>query len=389
MSVEAMAAKAAVGVAMEAFNIFWHGMKPKFGKDGKEIIDIILENSNEIPINILMVGGRRCGKTTVLSAIYEKANDFFGNGSLVINTPSISQTQKLTKKLADIKSYFESGEQLFSPDDSPTQDWEQYTFDVKIKNKKGNLALNFIDVNGEWFAKGEYQEKIKDLIQTSNILIVAIDTPHLMEENGKYNEGKNYTFLINSFIKDKVEFDVDKKGNTKRKRMGLFVPLKCEKYKSEGRMDEVKNAVKKEYKQSFAYLGGENATHCVVAITPIFTMGGVQFSQFEFDENNEIKTIPSFSADFPIPEKAIYRKKDIMQKEPNFDYCEQILLYVIVFMLENARAKKDSNSWFRNLLDLFFNMPSAQDFLDQKDALKADIKRNGDGYEIVNNPMGI
>ena len=326
--VQGAASKMAAGVAMKAGKIFWHGMTPKYNKDGKELVDIILDNTNEIPVNILMVGGRRCGKTTVLSAIFKQAEHLLGVGNLEINAGSLTQNQKLTEKMSKLQDYFRSNEQLFVPDDTPTKDSDQYTFNVSIKNKKGSLALNFIDINGEWFTKSEYEEQVNILVSTSNILLIAIDTPHLMEEKGRFNEGRNFSENINYFIKKNVNFKGDGKSKSKKNCMVLFVPLKCEKYMESGRMDEVKSKIKKAYESSFNHLGGDNADKCVVAITPIITMGGVEFSYFELDSNNEIKIVQSGN-NHPIPEESIYRRKDLTQTEPKFRYCEQIILYII------------------------------------------------------------
>lgn len=370
-----------------AGNIFWHGMKPVFDISGKRIVTFELENKNEIPVNILMVGGRRCGKTTVLASIFSQAEQLLGIGNLEINAGSLVQNQKLTLKISKLKDYFRSDQQYFSPDDSPTKDSEQYTFNVNIKNKNGNLALNFIDVNGEWFTKPEYEERIKLLVATSNILLIAIDTPHLMEEFGRFNEGRNFTSNINYFIKRNINFNPED-PNSKQNRMILFVPLKCEKYMAEGRMNEVKSKIKGVYKPALDHLSGDNADKCLVAITPIITMGGAEFAYFGRNENNEIKTVRSLNYHM-IPEECVYRRKDLSQKEPEFMFCEQIIFYIIVFMLENARRIKDSASWFRKMADWFLNMPCANDFMEQKYFLQQIIKHEYDGYEIIQNPMEI
>ena len=229
----------------------------------------------------------------------------------------------------------------------------------------------------------DYTKTIKALFASSNILIVAVDTPHLIEENGLFCDARNYVSAVNNLIKNNVKFEEN--GKSTGKKMVLFVPLKCEKYKHDGRMDEVNSKIKEVYKETFDYLGGENANNCVLAITPIFTMGGIEFSQFEREGRN-IKIKEEYGK--KVPEKAFYRHWND-EKEPKFEFCEQPLLYILVFMLENARQKKENSNIFAKIFDLFRNMPSAKDFLERKESLKEKIKRDGDGYQIVQNPMGI
>ena len=76
-----------------------------------------------------------------------------------------------------------------------------------------------------------------------------------------------------------------------QKRMILFVPLKCEAYKIEGRMPEVLEVVKESYNELITYFTtGKNKELCTIAITPVITMGGLRFLRFvmPLDEDGNI-----------------------------------------------------------------------------------------------------
>ena len=381
-----------VKIAGKTLSILWNGMKYVTDKAG-ECTDVVLQSANTLPVNVLMVGGKRCGKTSLLAAINKESASFTSKGDLVIspNYPTLNNT--LNKKIEEFNECFKH-KKLYIPDGSPNSAPEQYTINAKIKNKNGTIAMNFLDVPGEWFNPKSpefknHQEEMQCYVNTSNILLISIDTPHLMEEGGDFNDAKNNVQNINWFIRNCINFDEDKKGNIKNNRMILFVPMKCEKYLKEGRMNEVNLKIKEVYKSSIDFLTtGSNDGKCVVAITPVFTLIGAEFAYFGRDNNQEIE-----KNGYGVPAKPLYRF-DASKEKAEFQDCEQPLLYILMFMLENARRIKDMKkipvlSFFYKVGELFFKMPSAGDFMSQQNFLRSSIKRNADGYEIIQNPMGI
>ena len=146
-----------------------------------------------------------------------------------------------------------------------------------MKNRKSRLDLNFIDVPGEWFIAREHEEDIRKYIENSQVLIIAIDTPHMMEKEGEdrlYHDVYNRANVITEKIKAALQ------GNRQR-RMVLFVPLKIEKYRNSECMEEVFEAVKESYQELITYFAtGENANLYTVAVTPVVTMGGLRFLRF-------------------------------------------------------------------------------------------------------------
>lgn len=364
-----------------ALEIFWKGMKAKL--DADDNIESFEVTSSETPINILMVGGRRCGKTSVLATIYSQATSFFGTDELVITSEGLDQEITLTDKMDEIKGYFSASSSNkiseFEPDNTPSLEASQYTFDVSIIGKRGKLALNFIDVPGEWYTNSNYEKTVNALVKTCNVLLVAIDTPHLMQEEGIYNEARNRIRPVTHFIRKNFDFIPLNDKKTVDPKMILFVPLKCEKYKEE--MGKVNKAIHESYKDCFTYLSG-NSDKCVVAITPIFTMEGSKFSYFKKQNRQVIE----YEIDKKkLPKFPIYT----IQGSYSNLYCEQPLVYILVFMLEYAKKLKEKTNWFGRFFDFILRNPSVEDFLKQKDNLKNKIVRDKEGYQIVQNPMDI
>ncbi len=342
-------------------------------------------NSNcDLEINVMMVGGRRCGKTSVLASMQRCFEATLRNTSLIIKCANDEMLETIEEKQQEMKQYFVES-RFFVPNENETSDWSSYPFNVRIKGKESRIRINFVDYPGEWLT-GKKDEVRKNL-RESRILLVAIDTPHLVEEYGLYNNPHNRCSIVSELIED-VEFaETDEPG------LILFVPLKCERYYNKGEMDEVNRKVQQAYKKTIDYIRKPSADgrkgNITMAITPILTLGeGVEFSRFERDDKGKVKVNERYGT----PTKALYKFTDIgkKSKEPDPKYCEQPLFYVLLYVLaqakmaKEAKKKKDALSF---LIDLFqtkiLNWSSADDYLLQEDAILKELKKDGDGYSIL------
>lgn len=343
------------------------------------------KSNYDLNINIMMVGGRRCGKTSVLAAMQKCFGKTQVNTPLLISCANDEMLEVIGQKQQEMKQYFsmKGKNKAFVPSETETDDISSYPFSIGIKDKKSRIIVNFVDYPGEWL-KTE-KGKVKAELQKSRILLVAIDTPHLMEEDGAYNEPHNRCWLVSELVKEAKFADVSQKPG-----LVLFVPLKCERYYNEGRMDEVNGKIQRAYEDMLNYIrqpGIDGKKSCIsVAITPILTLGGAEFSRFERDENGDIQ----INKDFGTPAKAIYWFPDMSKSEPEPQYCEQPLLYVLSYVLALAKMekwKKKHGSMPDIILDYlqttFLKWPSDEDYLNQIDAINQQIKRNGDGYSVL------
>ena len=333
-------------------------------------------------VNVFMIGGRRCGKTTILSALQQQTNDVF-KGEISLLAYSQTDVNILTEKRSEAEDYFnfKTPNKLPSPDDTPTPDQCGYRFSLRISGKnKSNLSISFTDVPGEWFnLDAEKRDKIDANINNSEILMIAIDTPYLMEnwndflKFGQNHDDYNKATEITEYIK---HMDISKLRN----RMILFVPVKCEKYYHEGRMQEVADAVKAGYQDLIAYLQSPSLSGCcTVAIVPILSLGGMAFHRFEVLESGYLKQRYRY---YPNYETAAYTPK----------YCEQPIMYALLFELKMAVQRgvnKGFGIWLSNLFGA--NIATNADFQKLLTTIQAAIVSNrpDEGFVTVQDPFKI
>ncbi len=324
-------------------------------------------------IKILMVGGKRCGKTTTLASMTQQANDAFG-GKMAL-TQSMQVIDSLNSAVAGLNAYFAnvSSQSFFTPDDNPSAGIEKYNFSLNIIGKgKTGIEFEFTDIHGEAYQLGNPDnDSAKSLIEESNVLIIAIDTPYMMEDKDSFGYGaqhaaRNKSIEITEFIKSK--FRTDSKNNKLKEHLVLFVPLKCEHYYYQGRMAEVAETVKQAYAELITYFASPNLKdNCVLAITPILSVGGIEFHSFKYG--------------YKIRKGGSYTPK----------YCEQPLLYTMTYYLKMLVNQNYKGDLFTKVKHFFVGATVTE--ADIKDAFSQVtpklIKDKAEGYMILQDSLGI
>lgn len=356
---------------------------------------------SNVDINIMMLGGRRCGKTSVLASMQGCFDEKFGATNLTINIEDMATIRKLTEKRNEISGYYKQTDRTvpFHPDAGSTKGETSYDLSISLKSKKnGKINFHLIDYPGEYFSDGieAHDNAIENYIKKSQVFLIAIDTPYLMEltsDNkpetvGDFNEARNRSDQICEALKTYLQLD-----NSEMK-MILFVPLKCERYREEGRMDEVCKKIKTAYRALIDHINNEyNASKCMIAITPIFTMGTLKFVRFERDE--EYNYIMAKGVNPTYPQTPLYRFMDEAADNPSPMYCEQPFIYVLLYLLQTAAWAKSKKLkplpippiTLIYLIQQILKMPSIDDFLLEINNLKNEIKLEGDGYELITDPL--
>ena len=201
---------------------------------------------NALKVQVMMVGGRRCGKTSVLAAMKSNFEQQFAETDLTMSYADLETLSILEEKNNEIEEYFlGSDNRTFSPDSNPTAEMTTYSLEVGIKDKRDSMQVNFVDYPGEWLADKEHENLLFETMKKSQVLMIAIDTPHMMEEEGKYNERRNFCHRTGEMIKMALE-----KARPQR-MLVLFVPLKCERYLKDNKINlmneltKIKNVMKK------------------------------------------------------------------------------------------------------------------------------------------------
>jgi len=346
-------------------------------------------------IRVLMCGGHRIGKTSIMAAIQKNVQEKFPSGDIVLDM----------EKSNSLVLYRKAQEEVFGPEHGedvtwiaatmPTMQKDDYRCRVYLKDRKSDLELSFTDIPGEWFLDSMYQEEVISLIKESQILVIAIDSPHLMEKEGKYHQVFNRAALITEEIQKALQ-------GSKEQRMVLFVPLKCERYKNRGRMGELLSQVKEGYGDLVGYLTApERSGLYTIGVTPVITMGGMEFLRFLRPVDEEGNPVCD-SAGLPLKDVDIDKRTGrlIMNWMAQYQYltdaygdhyyepkdCEQPLIYILLFLI--AMGKQRNKGFLSGIWAILRKLP------DQK-AMEACIqglleKRKAgleEGFAVLNDPI--
>jgi len=344
--------------------------------------------NRDLEINVMMVGGRRCGKTSVLAAMQSCTEQLFESTPFtfgpVLDPDNPAAMDALVKQMDQMRRYFKGRMQDpdFAPDLKPSGGLFPYPFYVRLKDKKSRININFIDYKGEWINRSENLAVLKPNMEKSRILIIAIDTPHLVEAKGIYNEDVNCCRRVTEMVKDTGFADAEKGPG-----MVLFVPLKCERYYNRGEMDEVTVRVQKEYRALIHHLqqpGSDGkVSQITIAITPILTLGGAEFSYFKRDDNEDI-----ILGSDGTPQTPIYHISDLNKTEPEPRFCERPLFYVLSYTFALAERERGDKrglqvivKWLQNNL---LQWSSAEDYLKQAKLVNGWLKQEDSEDCILN-----
>lgn len=394
---------------------------------------------------ILMLGARRAGKSSVLSAMLKSIEQVRSQTGFSFSADPDTK-EIMRSRLSDLEKLYvmhagdpdtpfstligtEGGE-----DYSPiTADAISYFFQFSIaeKKKKATYTVEFIDIPGEQMVNTGSEKGITviDRFMKSHMVIVAVDAPALMEGREKAGVGEFHRLVnIPDSVYDVVSVaDCRMREKLKKKevmtpKMILFVPLKCEKYYHEHTMDELNRRVKLGYQRVFSFL--EQCPEYTVAITPILTLGDIVFDHYGTKLSDKgVERVAMLNGSGVgglknMPERPMYKIRSPECTTIKPKYCEQPLLYLAGYImgmqnyLIKAEKKVEEDAEKHTVLGKIWNMARhavlfylfgvfyivflglskvLQDriFMDIINRFSQNIKTSGDGYEIVQDNLEI
>ena len=317
-----------------------------------------------------MMGPRAVGKTTILTAIFHNTSESIAQPQLkfVPNADNFAMMNVCSNQLNEIFEKKKSIEDRPIAGIAASDKVNKFHYEFGLKGKKTAIDLEIKDFPGEYVTNGLHKEEVDAFISESNAILLAIDTPHLMECAGEYNEAKNHCELIANYFKSNINIEDEK--------LILLVPLKCEKYYYEKRMNEVNDAVKNAYQNLLTAISGFEMIAC--AITPILTIGGVEFDKFSTDSYGMVAKNEN-----GLPQAAYYK---FYAKNPNLKpmFCVQPLYYILSYITNQYEDNKKKGNVFKRFVSSLFDL-----FSSDKELFKA-MKECGEyklkdekGYEII------
>ena len=251
-------------------------------------------------LKILMMGGKRVGKTSALAAIVEsfskppvntllKADDI-----TVLDEGGNEERSPLKKKIKEIKKTLNSSNgRIILAETGKTQKVSHFRLRFSVPDKFfGRIEITFTDVNGEFYeAGGKHHDESLLRMKDYDAFIVAVDTPMLMESatlnnawvNDAVNDSYNCVSDIDSFLSQ-----VGPQNEKDIPKLVIFTPIKCEKWAKEDKLDDVVKRIDDIY---FASIGKLKAyPNIQVEFLPIQRIGSMVFyehlpaSLFEWSE---------------------------------------------------------------------------------------------------------
>lgn len=234
-------------------------------------------------LKVLMMGGQRVGKTSMLAGLIEtmtkgKVKEFIEVKNATTNEGA---SLKLAKSIESLKYHLISSYgKTFLIDDNKTSAFDDYTLEFRIPNTDNFMKIVFTDANGEFYDMGRIHDKeIREKIRTYDVFVIAIDTPNMMEavnpNNKLCNEAINNSYNhVNDIYTFMSELD-DKEGRDAK--LVIFVPLKCEKWIKEGKIEDIKKRISVVYEPTLYALS--KYVNVEIDIMPVQTVGNIIFKE--------------------------------------------------------------------------------------------------------------
>ncbi len=291
-------------------------------------------------LKIAMLGPRGVGKTSLLTAMYEQFEDTIGQTDLQL-TPDEESNAILQERLGELKGLLDDFEATggLEGDSEP----RSFIFNLGKTGTKPSLRLHFQDFPGGWLssdATPDQRQFVKTLLEDSVAILIAIDTPALMEAKGRWHDLQNRPKQIKHLFASVYQ-------EMKSPRLVIFAPVRCEKYmqNTKGAVTLL-NKIKEGYADLLDLFRAETLNPWVTSVvTPVQTVGTVVFYKI-----NMINNRPHF-----------YFRKMNHEAEYEPQDSDQPLRYLLRFVLKLHLTQKSSGllGFFRDKFGMNEHLKSA------------------------------
>ena len=325
--------------------------------------DAVSEKVAAVPvIKVTMMGPRAVGKTSVMASIFSETRDSVA-GSRLYFRPAQESAAELQDKRLKLMQIFEKKKDVYDEPQTgviaASNVETTFGFEMGFAGRKKTVDIEIKDFPGEFLISKP--SKVSEFIAESHIVIIAIDTPYLMEEGGRYNEEKNNVKQVSDFLTHHAESIQDK--------LILFVPLKSERYFHDDRMDEVRQAVEQAYAGLIDFCKTANIA-CVVS--PIQTLGGVEFDRFVDNQRGGISKLSKFR---------------FCGNEPRYQplFCVQPMYYLLTYVANFYAwsVAHPKNVWERMKSSLVSTLKNNDEFFFEVKKISKNIMVDSMGYSVI------
>lgn len=321
----------------------------------------------KVPMKVCMMGPRAVGKTTILTAIFNDTQENLGVTTNLMLRAEGDTHAELIKRKHYLDAIFSNRIQITDKPSAglaATSTVNTFDFSFGLKGKEPRIDLEVKDFPGEYVL--ERPRVVTQFIEESAAVIIAVDTPHLMEEDGAFCEIKNRGSIITDFFRNQP---------INGEKLILIVPLKCERYFYSNRMSEVLSRVEAKYSDLILLFKSRGDIAC--AVTPILTLGGVEFDSFKRDSSQGIAVLHN-----GYPQEAIYRFRE---KDARYapSFCVQPLYYTLSFLSAQYSRAKKKRRFIDRILSSFYNLfESDEELFDEILKMEKNRKTDLPGYSV-------
>lgn len=343
------------------------GIKDIIKKKYNDIKDVISENIAETPvIKATMMGPRAVGKTSIMASIFSDTRDNVSGTQLYFRPSQNSSSELINKRLSLMNIFSKRIEITDEPQTgaiAASNTVTDFTFEMGFVGRKKTVDIEIKDFPGEFLTSKP--NDVAGFIDDSHVVIVAIDSPYLMENDGLYNEDKNEVQRVTAFLTNHAESIKDK--------LILLVPLKCERYFHDDKINSLKDKVMSSYSQLINFCKTSNIA---CAITPIQTLGEIEFDSF-IDNTYSYGNISKISKYRFTSEKAEYKPL----------FCVQPLYYLLTYVANYYEwSENQPKNFWGNIRSSFVSMLKDNDeFFIEIKKMSQNILIDRMGYAVVVN----
>ena len=324
-------------------------------------------------IRALMMGGERSGKTSILAGLFDimsqsPVNDIIRTEDVTVPETKDGELQdSLGDKISELKKILagKRGKTILV-DDKNTRNFWHYTLRLHLREAEDYLDIVFTDTNGEFYESGgSHTAEVEALIAEADIFVIVVDTPSIMQSADRSDRlcttavcsGVNRIDGIHNFLQGLNDAD----GHIAKQI--IFVPVKCEKWAREGRLDEVSARVEKLYETPIKAL--RSFSKFEIDIIPVQTAGSIVFQEYRepylavspsgnvssccFLDDDSVRledgTVLKSTHGWRFQENAqrVVSGTDILKPDPWYhvigqtyapDKCEQLAFYILRFIFK-------------------------------------------------------
>lgn len=312
-------------------------------------------------LRLTVIGRHGVGKTTLITSMYDQTVQCL-KGTGINLYAQLATSTALANHLKELRCLAKETIVVVNGDGMDgTAERKKYAFELGSgKNNQVHLRINFTDFPGGWLEDRKKEKEVVQIGSQADVILLPIDSPSLVEKNGKYHETINMPNQIHLLANQ-----IESSARDDRPRLVVLAPIRCEKYVASGQDPQKLTQRVREAYAATIHVFDERKT--AVVITPIQTIGCLQFCGFLIGKDKNDRS-----------PKMKFSKKKANDVYSPVD-CDQPMRYLLRFILRQHHQVQQGTWWNRLTLGLFAD----QEYLRAAQEIAKGCKDRLDGFEIV------